>query len=223
MEENRRIEPGDATRGEIQILDETEAWADASARLLVARVRFPAKEHGRHPEGEEFRLAPGAEREDGVVVAPITADDRILLVRQFRHPVRMWLRELPRGSRARGERPAQTAARELREEIGYVVEQSYPLGRIANDSGQLSSLPFLYAARVRRAGERKPEPSEAIDRVFDYSFSELTRACWSGEILDSFTLAATLRLEPHFAGNRFAFRPEAAPERGVHPVAQCAT
>lgn len=212
MEANRRIEPGDAARGEIQVLQETEVWSNPAARLLVARVRFPKTENGTHAEGEEFRLTPGADKEDGVVVVPITADDRILLVRQFRHPVRMWLRELPRGSRERGERPEDTAARELREEIGYEVEQSYPLGRIANDSGQLSSLPSLYAARVRRAGEREPEDSEAIDRVFAYTFAELKRACQRGKILDSFTLAAVTRLEPHFDGDRFAYRPEAAPE-----------
>ena len=208
-EENRRTEPGRADRGEIELLDERVVWRNGVVRLLNARVRFPATADGRHPEGEHFRLAPDEERVDGVVVAPLTHDDRILLVRQFRHPVRMWLRELPRGSRERGETPAAAAGREVREELGYEVERLYPLGRVAPDSGQLATLPFLLAARVRPAAAREPEEEEAIDEVIAYRYRELRAACERGEVLDGLTLAAVLRLAPHFEGDRFAYRPDA--------------
>lgn len=211
MQENRRIWPGDVFRGEIQILQEREVWSNPVARLFNDRVRFPAAENGSHKEGEQFRLGLSEALDDGVIMVPITADDRILLIRQFRHPIRMWMRELPRGAIDRGEPPAEAAARELREEIGCEVERSYPLGRIANDSGQLTGFPHLFAARVREGGASEPEETEAIDRVFSYSFSELKHACQRGEIIDSFTLAAVARLEPHFARNRFAYRPESAP------------
>lgn len=205
--ENRRIFPGDAGRGEIQIVQERLVWANDTARLWVDRVRFP----DGNGEGDQFRLGPSEQHGDGVIVVPITADDRILLVRQFRHPVRMWLRELPRGASNRDEAPADAAARELREEIGCEVETSVSLGRIANDSGQLVGFPHLFAARVRQDGPAEPEATEAISGIFAYTFSELKRACQRGEIVDSFTLAAVTRLEPHFDGDRFRFRPDAAP------------
>ena len=85
----------------------------------------------------------------------------------------------------------------------------YPLGRICTDSGQLEGVPHLFAARVIRAGPPQREPGEAIDRVFSYRFTDLLRACRSGRIIDSMTLATVLRLEPHFDGDRFAFRPDA--------------
>ena len=47
---DRRIWPGDADRGEIQILEERELWSNDHARFLLARVRHPAN------EGEASRL-----------------------------------------------------------------------------------------------------------------------------------------------------------------------
>ena len=211
MVENERIWPGDATRGEAEVLDEREVWANEVARVLLARVRFPKRESGRYVEKDAFRLEHGEGMSDGVVIVPITADDRIVLVRQFRHPVRMWTRELPRGGRSEKETPEEAASRELREEIGAELRSVHPLGRITTDSGQQTGYPYLLAARVDETRRPEPEDSEVIDRFFRYSFSELRAACQRGEIVDSFTLAAVLRLEPHFDGDRFAYDERLAP------------
>jgi ADP-ribose pyrophosphatase len=211
VQENRRIWPGNASRGEIEILSEEIVWSNEVARLFNDRVRFPGRRGREHVEGTHFRLDHSANKDDGVVIIPITGDDRILLVRQFRHAVRMWMRELPRGGRERGEPIAEAAERELREEVGRSTSALYPLGRIAAASGELTEYPYLVAARVTDRGESEPEATEAIDRVFAYTFSELKRACQVGEIVDSFTIAAVTRLEPHFDGRRFCYRPDAAP------------
>ena len=204
--ENQRIWPGDADAGEVEVLSEELVWSHPMVRLYYDWVRFPAMRFGRHVEGRHFRLAHAEGTTDGVVVAPITSDDRILLVRSFRHPARMWLRELPRGARERGEAPAAAVARELREEVGCRTRVIYPLGRVATDSGQLAGVPHLFAARVVRADRPDREATEAIDRVVEYRFSELRRACQRGEIIDGPTLAIVTRLEPHFEGDRFAYR-----------------
>ncbi|MDQ6618945.1 MAG: NUDIX domain-containing protein [Pseudomonadota bacterium] len=49
---------------------------------------------------------------------PITARGELLLGHLFRHPVRMWMRELPRGARESGESPEEAARRELMERSG---------------------------------------------------------------------------------------------------------
>src|SRR3954447_23479177 len=96
VRENTRIWPGDASRGEIEIISEEIVWSNEVARLFNDRVRFPGRKGQAHVEGTHFRLDHAASKDDGVVVVPITHDERILLVRQFRHAVRMWMRELPR-------------------------------------------------------------------------------------------------------------------------------
>ena len=198
--ENVRVHPGDASAGEIEILEERVVWENESMRFCVAAVTT------REGPQEMARIGHPDAMTDGVVVVPIDDDDRILLIRQFRHPVRMWLRELPRGGRRKEESPETTARRELHEEIGYEATDVLPLGRIATDSGQQEGFPFLLAARVRKAGDAEPEQGEAIDGIFPYRYDELVHMCERGEIVDSFTLAAATRLRPHFRDGRFVYR-----------------
>lgn len=201
--ENTISDPGSAERGELEIVREQVGWENKAARIWTSEVRPPGRDK---KTAEEFRLGPGEGKIDGVIVVPIDESDRILLVRQFRHGVRMWMRELPRGSREEGETPEACAARELKEEIGYELLESWPLGRLANDSAQLRSMPFIIAARVKPAGSAEPESTEAIDALYSYTFSELARECAAGTIVDSFTLCAVTRLLPHFDGEKFSYR-----------------
>ncbi len=74
-----------------------------------------------------LRAADGAsyEREvveygQAVVLVPVDAEGRLLLVHQYRHPVGAWLLELPAGGvDARDASPDDAAQRELREETGH--------------------------------------------------------------------------------------------------------
>jgi 8-oxo-dGDP phosphatase len=62
---------------------------------------------------------PGA-----VAVVALDDDDNVVLVRQYRHPVRAYLWELPAGLRdADGEPPLETAKRELAEEALLAAER----------------------------------------------------------------------------------------------------
>jgi ADP-ribose pyrophosphatase len=200
--ELRRIEPGNAAAGEIEIVREIEKASSKTERfnLDVVRTRAP---DGRIVESEQTRVRRGQGHDDGVVVAPVDENDRIVLVRQFRHPARMWLLELPRGSRRLGESVDDAARREIAEETGYEVLQVAPLGRVAPDGSLMETSPYLVAARVRRSGPAHREATEAIDGVIAYPFTQLVTACQRGEIIDSYTLAATLRLQPRFDGDRY--------------------
>jgi 8-oxo-dGTP pyrophosphatase MutT (NUDIX family) len=59
-----------------------------------------------------------------VCVAAVDDEGRVVMVRQYRHPVRGYLWELPAGLRdADGEPPLETAKRELAEEAGLAAER----------------------------------------------------------------------------------------------------
>gem|GEM_PF-4063337 len=209
--DNEPVWPGDARQGEIEVLDTRVVWASEQARLLDDRVRYPTIRGGLHAEGRQFRLAPGEGRADGVVVVPVTRDDRILLVRQFRHAVRRWVRELPRGITGKDERPADAARRELWDELGCRVESVHPLGTIAADTGQLASVPVMVVARVADTDPSRPGAADVVDVVIGYRYDELKWAWQRGDIIDAFTLCAVVRLEPHFVTGRFVYLPEEAP------------
>lgn len=205
-----RIHPGRADAGEIEIVEERLVWENHLVRLFDDRVAVTGDE-GERREQDQFRVVHSASQDDGVIVVPITHDHRILMIRQFRHPVRMWMQEVPRGGRPLGESPHEGAARELREEIGREAEELFYLGRVVTDSGQLEGCPHFFAARVGPRGQTEHDAGEAIDAELSYTYEELRRAAERGRIVDAFTLCALVRLAPHFEGGTFRFRPELAP------------
>lgn len=65
------------------------------------------------------RLATGAV----VIIARLKPSDRVILIRQYRPPARAMVYEFPAGLMDKGETPETAAARELREETGYVASR----------------------------------------------------------------------------------------------------
>jgi ADP-ribose pyrophosphatase len=80
-------------------------------RIELDHVQLPS---GRSVAMELVRH-PGS-----VVLIPMPAPDRLILIRQYRYSIDRWIWELPAGSLKRGEDPALAAARECEEEIGLV-------------------------------------------------------------------------------------------------------
>ncbi len=79
-------------------------------RVRVDDVRLPSGRTGKREVVEH----PGA-----VAIVAVTADEHLLLVRQYRHAAGRVLLELPAGTREPGESVIETARRELIEETGY--------------------------------------------------------------------------------------------------------
>ena len=152
--------------------------------VLVIRdpVRFPAGGTGGY-----LRIAPRrGGRVAGAVALPVR-DDRVLLVRHFRHAIGAYSLELPRGF-ADGESGDIAIRRELQEEIGVNVDSIEHLGDIWPDNGLLTSRVSVFLARVR--GEGTLQWGEGISQLVPMSWSELGVAIASGQIMDSFTLSA---------------------------------
>jgi ADP-ribose pyrophosphatase len=161
-----------------------------------------------HLERRHLRIAYGDSVKPGVVAVPLTAQDEIVLISQFRHAVRLWMLELPRGfgETAAVDRPDLTLGREVLEETGYTaLQERYPLGRLVTDSGKLQDMLYLIAVRVQGPPVPRPEEGEVIRQVVTMPFSRLAQACSEGRIVDAFTLAAVARLFPHFEADRFRY------------------
>jgi ADP-ribose pyrophosphatase len=109
---------------ELEIRDTAERWPVASSAVLgeggFVRLR---RDMVRMPDGEvvgrDILEHPGA-----VAVVALDPDERVLLIRQYRHPVGRLLWEIPAGLRdVVGEPLRVTAERELLEEAGYRAAQ----------------------------------------------------------------------------------------------------
>ena len=99
---------------------------------------------------------------DYVVVFAITPDKKVLLVSQYKHGVDDIMTELPAGLIDAGETPAACAARELREETGYVAKEMEYLGAYYNSPGKIMQKAHLFLAR-NAVMHGKPELDENED------------------------------------------------------------
>lgn len=135
---------------------------------------------------------PGA-----VGVAAIDEDDRILLIRQFRHPVGGYLLELPAGLRdVPGEPPLETARRELAEEAGLTATEWHVLVDFFNSPGGSTEAFRCYLARgVARLPGGRPHTGEAEEADLPQAWVPLddaVEAVLAGHLHNPTTVAGVL-------------------------------
>ena len=123
---------------EYELLDSEEVY---SGRVISLRRDTVAMPGGGESVREVVRH-PGA-----VAVVALDDDDRVVLVRQYRHPVAERLWELPAGLRdADGEPPVETARRELAEEALLAAGRWSLLATTYNSPGFCDEQVLVYLA-----------------------------------------------------------------------------
>jgi uncharacterized protein len=125
-----------------------------------------------------------------------TDDGDLVLVRQYRHPVRDWTLEVPAGSVADGETPLEAAKRELLEETGGAARDWRHLATFFPSTGHLSLRADAYLAQGVVLGEPGPEAGEDVQvvRLPMAAGLELARA---GGFPEGQTALALLLAAPH--------------------------
>jgi len=144
----------------------------------------------RLPDGSlatrEYVMHPGA-----VLIVPVLADGRLVVERQYRHPVGKVFVEFPAGKLDPGEAELVTARRELAEETGYVAATWTPLGRIHSVVGYSDeAIDFYVAEGLTHVGD-KLDDGEFLE-IITMSVDEMLAALDRGEITDAKTVAALL-------------------------------
>ena len=165
-------------------------------KLISSRERFRCdifwvtEDRAVDPDGFEIRRAVVQHRGSAVMM-PVDAAGRILLVRQYRLPARAMLWELPAGRLDPGEKPLQTARRELEEETGYRARKWRKLASFYVSPGYVAEKMTIYLATDLIAGAPMPMEDERI-RTRWFTAAELDRMVRSGRLLDAKTIAAYL-------------------------------
>ncbi len=120
------------------------------------------RDHVRLPDGStstrEFILHPGA-----AAMVPIFPDQRILIERQFRYPLRRTFIEIPAGKIDPGETSLQTAQRELVEETGYRAAEWAFLTQLNPAIGFADEVMDVYLCRDLTQTEQKLDDEEFLE------------------------------------------------------------
>jgi ADP-ribose pyrophosphatase len=100
-----------------------------------------------------------------VQVLPITPEDQVVMVRQYRHGCREVLLELPGGLIDNDDgNPEESAKRELLEETGYAAEELDLITKTYPQPAVLSNMGLTYLARnARKIAKPQPDAAEDIE------------------------------------------------------------
>ena len=144
------------------------------------------------PKGHELK-AEVIRHPGSVVILPVTADGRIILVRQYRAPLGRWAWELPAGSLKPGEDVEKAARRECHEEIGLIPDQLERLGAFYPTPGYCDEeMNFFRASGLREARDddeaARPDEDEDIETKA-LAVEEIRQMIATGDIIDLKTVA----------------------------------
>ena len=162
-------------------------------RLLDVRRDRVSLPDGNAAE-REYIVHPGA-----VMVIALLATDRLIVERQWRHPIGKALLEFPAGKLEADEPPIACAVRELFEETGYRAAEWARAGVTHNAIAYATEAIEIWFARGLSAGERRLDAGEFLD-VAEASVEELEAAAHAGELTDAKTLVGLLWLRNWRAG-----------------------
>jgi ADP-ribose pyrophosphatase len=147
---------------------------------------------------DEIRTPTGVEAlreivENGGAVAMVALDDqqRVVLVKQYRHAVRGLVVEIPAGKLDGDEDPLEGAQRELREETGFRAGRFERLGSFYPAPAWSTEFVYLYLATDLIPGPAHLEADEAIE-LLHIPLAAAIEMIHSGAIIDGKTMAALL-------------------------------
>jgi ADP-ribose pyrophosphatase len=137
---------------------------------------------------------PGA-----VAVAAVDDEGRLLLIRQYRHPVAAFMWEIPAGLLDQpGEELVECARRELAEEAGVTATQWSPLLELALSPGGTSErITIFRAGGLTVDPGARPHTGEAEERELPQLWTTIPEAverCLDGSITNATAVAAILAL-----------------------------
>ncbi len=123
------------------VVRENKEYKTPIFNLLHRKMRLESE--SEHNEGDFYVL----EAPEWVNVLPITEDEKVVLVEQFRYGIEQPTLEIPGGMVDSGEAPLEAIRRELAEETGYESEQWESLGKVSANPAIMTNYTHLYWAQ----------------------------------------------------------------------------
>ncbi|MEU9086335.1 NUDIX hydrolase [Streptomyces sp. NPDC048357] len=199
------------------IVDTPESWEVVASRTPFEGAKTSVKsDQVRMPDRSvvrrDYQVHPGS-----VCVLALDEQQRVLVLRQFRHPVRHRLWELPAGLLdVAGENPLHAAQRELYEEAHVKAEDWRVLADFFTSPGGSDEAVRVFLARdlAEAEGERYVVSDEEADmEIARVPLGDLVRGILAGELGNPGLVTGVLAVSAALAseGGIEALRPALAP------------
>ncbi|WP_438758681.1 NUDIX domain-containing protein [Enterococcus sp. AZ126] len=169
---------------EEKTISRKEIFKGQIIEVVVDEVRLPNGETSTR----ELVFHSGA-----VAVIPITADNKIIMVKQFRKPMEKVLLEIPAGKIDPGEHdyPKETAERELEEETGFRANKLTFVTSMYVSPGFADELLHVYYAEdLEKVPNPRPQDDDEVLELYTLTLEEAKAEITSGLICDAKTIFA---------------------------------
>jgi 8-oxo-dGTP pyrophosphatase MutT (NUDIX family) len=122
------------------VVHENKEYPTPIFNLLQRKMRLEAKDENN--KGDFYVL----EAPDWVNVIPVTKNNEVVLVEQYRYGIEQPTLEIPGGMVDSGEQPLESIKRELIEETGYRSANWSSLGKVSSNPAIMTNYTHLYLA-----------------------------------------------------------------------------
>lgn len=157
-----------------------ESYRVFSIRTDIARSPRTGKQH-------EFFII---ESNDWVNIIPLTDDDQVIMVKQYRHGSKRITLEIPGGLVDSKNDPKKAAARELLEETGYLAKKWLKIGVVNPNPALFNNRCYTFLARdLKKVSDPSPDQTEDIE-VVPVPLSEIPGLIRRGKIDHAIVIAA---------------------------------
>ena len=117
-------------------------------------------------------------------------DNKMILTRQYRHPFRKIIHDIPAGGMEGDEPPEEAALRELEEETGYTAEKLEWIGRFSWAPRTMGgTVEIFFTKSLKPKGNFNPDEIRDIEFI---DFEKVLEKVLRGEYIDSALIIATL-------------------------------
>ena len=167
-------------------------WNTLTSRLVYQnRWTIVREDLAEMPNGQTT-IYGVVEAGECVGVLPFLDDDRVVMVRQYRYvfgEAHRW--EMPTGGVKEEESLLEAAHRELKEEVGYDVEELQHIHTYFPSKSVMQETAHLYIGRGLSKVHAVPDETEFME-VADFPFQQVLDMVLESEIRDSMTVIAVL-------------------------------
>jgi ADP-ribose diphosphatase len=179
------------SRAIVRVHETKEIYRGKSYSFVTEEVTLP---NGLKTKAAMVRH-PGS-----TAIVPLFEDGSVALTRQYRHPVRDYLLEIPAGTMEPGESPIDCAKRELQEETGLVAEDFRELAGIHILPSYSDEMIHIFLAKKLTTGPQRLDQDEIIE-VVRHPLAELMEMIDTGQITCALTMIAIHRAVRYLEAN----------------------